>query len=177
MKARSQSQSAQRRNPRQQRAPARARVGLVMGRDMDYGGLPNAESIFAEMGVRLAPMSCADTPHGVDAPGTNLTVLPTADVSDIMEKSVAGVVVPGGATPGASEASTFTKLIATTRAEGLPIMAFGEGVPRTLGSLGLETDRVLPRGVLLQDEDVRLLDTADDVREAVSAFIGEGAAA
>jgi hypothetical protein len=136
---------------------------------MDYAGLGDAERIFMEEGVSLAPMACgAAPPTGVDAGA--VTILPTATAQDLEDGGLAGLVAPGGhLADDAAAASALDKAVNTARAEGLPVMAFGDSVPRVLLSLGYEPPPNLPPGVLVHG-GVRILETAEDVRDAVRAF-------
>lgn len=143
----------------------KARAGLVMTRDMDFGDFGNAEQIFFQEGVSLAPVSCGDRPSGAA-----ITVLATAGLQDIRDHKLTGLVVPGGAgAPDTETASEFDKLINTAKAEKLPVMAFGDGVARALQSLGFEQDGTPPAGVLVHN-GVRILETAEDVRDAIASF-------
>jgi hypothetical protein len=136
---------------------------------MDYAGLGDAEAIFVQEGVALAPMSCASGPEAAEHAGS-VTILPTADVRDLETGALAGVVAPGGRShDGPAAAAAFEKLINTAREENLPVMAFGDAVDRALQSLGYATRETLPPGVLLHD-GVRILEDADDVRDAVAVF-------
>ncbi|MDP1631151.1 MAG: hypothetical protein Q8L66_07000 [Caulobacter sp.] len=169
MNKRNQARPAPARNSRQY-SRANARVGLVMGQDIDFGDIGAAESIFVEMGVRLAPMSCGDTQYRMGAPGATVSVLPTAGLKDVLSGGLAGIVVPSGeAAAGSEDANSFDDLVKATKGEQLPIMAFGDGVSRTLDALGLPHDETLPAGVLVH-KGVRLLETADDLRSAMTVF-------
>jgi hypothetical protein len=162
-----------RNNSRPNRHPARprlrynlqSRVGLVMGRDMDYAGLGDAEAILMEEGVSLAPMECQGARRGAD-----VVVLPTAGLQDLEDHKVKGIVVPGGHAGDDPRAATeLEKLVNTATAERLPVMAFGDAVPRALESLGFDAPRDLPPAVLLHD-GVRILETEADVRDAATVF-------
>lgn len=145
----------------------RTRAGLVMAPGMDYAGLGDAESLFMEEGVALAPMSCSE---GRGGPHAALTILPTATVQDVQDGALAGLVVPGGhGGDDNAAAATFDKLVNAAHAEDLPVMAFGDAVPRALESLGFEPPADAPPAILLHD-GVRILESADDVRDAIAAF-------
>lgn len=139
---------------------------------MDFGGLERAESAFSEMGVRLAPISCDGGQRTVSGPAGGVTVLPTANVDNVRDGSLNGLVVPGGILAGDNgDSAGFKELVEATRAQDLPVMAFGDAVPQTLKAMGLETDRALPDAILLHD-GVRVLETMDDLRDAMPAFFG-----
>jgi hypothetical protein len=168
-----------RKSPALQNRPryhARRRAGLLLARGMDYAGLGDPERIFMEEGVSLAPMACGEAPPtGVDAGA--VTILPTASARDLERGDLAGVVAPGGhADDDAGAASALDKVINTAHAEGLPVMAFGDAVPQALRSLGYAPPQDLPSCVLLHG-GVRILETADDVRDAVRSFHQAGTAA
>ena len=120
------------RRGRFQRVPIRSRIGLALRPGMNYGELPDAEQVLAAAGLSLAPMSCGatDTING-------MTVLPTADVGDLERRSVSALVLPAGGPDGAGDA-TLDKLIVTAREQGLPVIAFGDGVDRAARALGVE---------------------------------------
>lgn len=163
-RSRQQSSSQRARQPRPRYNPS-VRAGLVLARGMDYAGLGDAEAIFVQEGVALAPMSCGG---GHDT--GSVTVLPTADVRDLETGALIGVVAPGGhGQDSPAAAAAFEKLVNTAREENLPVMAFGDSVGRALKSLGYTPQETLPPGVLLHD-GVRILETADDVRDAVAVF-------
>lgn len=155
---------------RQPRRAPRSRVGLVLGAKMDFGGLHGAEMAFADEGIRLAPINCSGGQFTVTGGGAPVTVLPTADVGNIKDGSLAGLIVPGGDLPDNEEGSGgFEKLIEATRKGHLPVMAFGDGVPLTLQACGFDTDRAMPAAVLVHD-GVRILETLADVKDAIPAF-------
>lgn len=143
---------------------------------MDFGGLGDVESIIFQEGVTLAPMSCgAEAPMG--APLGATTVLPTAGLKDIEAGSLSGVVVPGGRVSSEMGGeSGFEKLINTAHAEDMPVLAFGDGVSRTLVALGYDAPDDPPPGLLLH-HGVRILESADEVRDAVKPFRTLAAAA
>jgi hypothetical protein len=137
---------------------------------MDFGVIENVEALLFEEGVTLAPIACEPTaPQAVHGA---VNVISTAGVDDIAEGRLAGVVAPGVRGRRSAEAeSQFDKLVNTARHEAVPIMAFGDGVRRTLEALGYETPANTPPAVLLHD-GVRILETAGDVREALAVFHG-----
>lgn len=166
---------APRRNPGP--APMSARVALVMGRDIDFGQFGAADTMLADMGVRLAPLGCGEPYYMMGEPGRSVTVIPTASLQEIVDGSLAGVVVPGGAVgTSETESGAFDKLVNTTFVEQAPILAMGEGVARTFAALGYEMPEALPPGVLIH-EGIRILETVDDLRDAVQVFRRRAAAA
>ncbi len=112
-------------------APIRARVGLAMRRAMNFGDMPEAETVLRSNGLSLAPMSVGEA--GLNVGGTS--VLATADVSDIDSGALKALVVPAGSGDSETRAALDD---AITRAwnKGAPVFAFGEGVVATLTALG-----------------------------------------
>lgn len=147
----------------------KARVGLAMSSSMDFGQLGSPEGMLSQLGVVLAPMDCGAEAGGFSAPGSTVTILPTTSIEDIKSNSLAGLVVAGDASADGEPTKGFHAVIESAREAELPVMAFGEGVGRTLKALGVETDKALPPGVLLH-HGVRLLQTNDDVRDAAQVF-------
>lgn len=138
---------------------------------MDFGDIDNAEWLLFEEGVTLAPIACEPAGSG-GAPYGSVNVLSTAGVADIESHALAGVVVPGAQDPRSAEGeSQFDKLINTACQEGLPVMAFGPGVERTLQAVGYDIPANMPPALLLH-QGVRILETADDVRDALAVFRG-----
>lgn len=170
-RSRNQQNSSRGRRPRYTRPSARA--GLVMSPRMSFGGFGDAEAIFFEEGVALAPVSCGAKQYAVSTASGMITILPTAGLEDIEGGNLVGLVVAGRQTPEDSEnASGFDKLINAARAEQLPVMAFGEGVTRTLASLGFSPPgENVPAGVLVHN-GVRILESAEDLRDAIASFRG-----
>jgi len=144
---------------------------------MDFGGLERAEAAFSEMGIRLAPISCDGGQRTVSGPAGGVTVLPTANLDNVRDGSLNGLVVPGGnLADDKGDTGGFKELVEATRAQALPVMAFGDAVPQTLKAMGIETEHALPDAILLHD-GVRVLETLDDVRDAMPAFYGASGSA
>lgn len=157
---------------RPQRRPVfqgpRTRVGLLAGDHMEFGGIENVEDLLLQGGVVLAPIPCESAPSGPRF--GSVTVLHTASIADIENGRLAGVVVPGSMgdlTPDG--VCAFDKLVNTAQGRDLPVMAFGEGVARTLRAMGFEPPEDLPPALLI-DKGVRILETPAEVNEALSAF-------
>ncbi|WP_420471747.1 hypothetical protein [Brevundimonas sp. FT23042] len=112
-------------------APIRARVGLAMRRGLNFGALPDAESVLRAHGLSLAPMSVGDA--GLNLGGAS--ILPTAQASDIDNGALKALVVPAGA-PDADAAAALEDVITRAHAKGAPVFAFGDGVPTALRALG-----------------------------------------
>ena len=165
-KAPSQSRSQNRRPARPQ---IRARAGLLTRRRMDFGRFTDAERVFLQEGVCLAPMTPrADGQPVTDADG--VTLIPTAGVEDIEQGSLRAVVVPGGApSSDPREASGFDRMVATAGAVGLPIVAFGDSVGRTLRALGLDADRA-EDAVVIAAGQVHPVRTDEGLREVAGAL-------
>ncbi|WP_396592946.1 hypothetical protein [Brevundimonas sp. R86498] len=112
-------------------APIRARVGLAMRRSMNFGDMPDAETVLRSSGLSLAPMSVGDA--GLNVGGTS--VLATASCRDIDNGALKALVVPAGAPDPEAEAA-LNDAIVRACAKGAPVFAFGEGVVATLRALG-----------------------------------------
>jgi hypothetical protein len=137
--------------------PIRARIGLAMRRGMNFGDLPDAESVLRAHGLSLAPMSVGES--GLNVGGTS--VLPTAQPADIDSGALKALVVPAGS-PDAEGTAALDDVIVRAHAKGAPIFAFGDGVAVALQALGrpaeafAETAAVLVSG----DEVQSLADSA-----------------
>lgn len=116
-------------------APIRARVGLAMRRGMNFGEMPDAESVLRAHGLSLAPMSVGES--GLNVGGTS--VLPTAQTSDIDSGALKALVVPAGS-PDPEADAALGDVIVRAHAKGAPVFAFGEGVPTALRALGRPTE-------------------------------------
>ena len=114
------------------RTPIRARVGLAMRRSMNFGPLGDVEQLMQSEGLSMAPISTGDASLSVGG----VTVLPTAQVSDIEQGSVAGLVIPGGAPDPAAE-EKVAKMVAAARDKGMTVLAFGEGVAQAARAIGV----------------------------------------
>lgn len=115
------------------RTPIRARVGLAMRRSMDFGPLGDVEQMMQYEGISMAPISTGDASLSIGG----VTVLPTAQMSDIEKGSVAGLVIPGGAPDPAAE-EKVAKMITTARASGMTVLAFGEGVVQAAKAMDID---------------------------------------
>ena len=111
-------------------APIRARIGLAMRRGMNFGDMPDAESVLRAHGLSLAPMSVGDA--GLNVGGTS--VLPTADAADIDNGALKALVVPAGSQDTEGDAALHD-VITRAHAKGAPVIAFGDGVPTVLRAL------------------------------------------
>ncbi|GAA0869290.1 hypothetical protein GCM10009116_11260 [Brevundimonas basaltis] len=115
--------------------PIRARVGLAMRRSMNFGDMPDAESVLRSRGLSLAPMSVGDA--GLNVGGTS--VLPTAQASDIDNGALKAVVIPAGSTDAEATAA-IDDVVTRAQAKGAPVFAFGDGVVATLRALDRPTE-------------------------------------
>lgn len=111
-------------------APIRARVGLAMRRSMNFGDMPDAESVLRSRGLSLAPMSVGDA--GLNVGGTS--VLPTAEASDIDNGALKAVVIPAGSADP-DGAAALDDVVTRAQAKGAPVFAFGDGVETALRAL------------------------------------------
>jgi len=145
----------------------RARVGLLTAPTMDFGGMGDVEWMMFQERVTLAPISCEAEAVPIRSA---LTVLPTAGLDDIEGGKLAGVIAPGHGETQPNEAQTaFDKLVNVACAEAVPVMAFGDGVPRALEAMGFEPPADLPPALLVHN-GLRILDTQDEVRDALMVF-------
>lgn len=135
------------------RPPIRARLGLAMRRDMDFGPLGDIGDVLRAEGLTLAPMSTGDTSMMVGG----ITVLPAADVKDIDSGAVRGLVLPGGRSDAESDRAA-RQLIDTARAKGAPILALGSAVPEVLNAAGRDPAKFAQApAVLMNEDDVTVL--------------------
>jgi len=137
--------------------PIRARVGLAMRRSMNFGSMPDAESVLRAHGLSLAPMAVGE--GGLSLGGTS--VLPTAQASDLDSGALKGLVVPAGAADEAGDAA-LADAISRACAKGAPVLAFGEGVAATLRALGRPAGPFADApAVVVSGDDVQPLADAD----------------
>ena len=137
--------------------PIRARVGLAMRRSMNFGSMPDAESVLRAHGLSLAPMAIGE--GGLSIGGTS--VLATAQASDLDSGALKGLVVPAGAADEAGDAA-LADAISRACAKGAPVLAFGEGVAATLRALGRPAGPFADApAVVVSGDDVQPLADAD----------------
>ncbi|WP_340647286.1 hypothetical protein [Phenylobacterium sp.] len=153
-------------------ARPRARAGLLATPHMDFGGIEHVESIMFAEGITLAPMSWQAKSLSPLTPMGSITVMPTARAQDIGAGRLDGVVIPGsGCADDPESIGAFDEVINSAISQQMPVMAFGEGVSEMLRALGYEPPRELPPGLLLH-EGFRILETAEEVRDAAMVFHG-----
>lgn len=156
----------------------RIRVGMLMDRHMDFAGFGDVEALMSDEGLTPAPMTIDGKPieRVVGPAHASVMVLPTAGARDLEGGGMAGLVAPDS--PGQGEgvdAGAFDKLVATAAAEAIPVLAFGRGVARALRAVGYAPPSELPPAVMLH-EGVRILETEDEVRDALRTFAPAAAA-
>lgn len=142
--------------------PTRLRMGLIMRRDMDFGALGDMETALRFDGVSLAPIS---TGEGSLVSG-GVTVLATATADDITSGRVKGVVVPGGVADEAG-VGQVKALLALAKAQGLPVLAFGDGVTLAAEAFGVAADAP---GAAFRDGKVALLNDRAELSAVVAAI-------
>jgi hypothetical protein len=98
---------------------------------MDFGDMPEAETVLRSSGLSLAPMSVGEA--GLNVGGTS--VLATASCRDLDSGALKALVVPAGAPDPDAEAALNDAIVRAV-AKGAPVFAFGEGVAATLRALG-----------------------------------------
>lgn len=144
-------------------APIRARVGLAMRRAMNFGDMPDAESVLRSRGLSLAPMSVGDA--GLNVGGTS--VLPTCQASDIDNGALKAVVIPAGSAD--EDAAALNDVIARAEAKGAPMFAFGDGVETTLRALDRPHEAYADSpAVLITADNVETLADSDALAAAAS---------
>jgi len=143
-------------------APARLRFGLIMRKGMDFGELGDMETALRFEGVSLAPIS---TGEGSLVSG-GLTVLATATADDITGGRVQGVVVPGGMADEAGLVQVKA-LVNLAKAQGLPVLAFADGVALTAEIFGEAADAP---GAAFRDGKVALLNDRAELTAVVAAI-------
>ena len=170
MYAQRKSSSAPRSNGRHggfQRAPIRARMGLLMRRSQDFGPLGDAEPSLRNVGLSLAPMSIDDTSMSLGG----ITILPTAKTSDIDSGALKGLVVPGGSAETDAGSEALKDAVTRTLAKGAPVLAFGEGVASALRAAGRDPAEFADYpAVLIQSDGVRPLVDMDAVTEEAKSI-------
>lgn len=147
-----------------QRAPLRARVGLAMRRSMNFGVFGDIEPAIQARGLSLAPMSTGDSSLTV----SGVTVLATAQPTDIANGALKGLLVPGGSTDEESVAA-LRILIDAARDKGVPILAFGEGVVQTARAVGADpADYVDAPAIAVEGETITPLADMDQLVSAAA---------
>ncbi|HUH09843.1 MAG TPA: hypothetical protein VLZ73_04775, partial [Brevundimonas sp.] len=116
-------------------APVRLRMGLIMRKGMDFGPLGDMETALRFDGVSLAPISTGDA----SLVSGGVTVLATATADDITSGRVRGVVVTGGEADEAGVVQVKA-LLGLAKAQGLPVLAFGDGVALAAEAFGVAAD-------------------------------------
>jgi len=143
-------------------APTRLRFGLIMRKGMDFGELGDMETALRFEGVSLAPISSGE--GSLNSGG--LTVLATATADDITGGRVQGVVVPGGDSDEASLVQVKA-LVSLAKAQGLPVLAFADGVALTAEIFGQAADAP---GAAFRDGKVALLNDRAELTAVVAAI-------
>lgn len=115
-----------------QRPTIRARVGLALRQDADFGPLGDAEAALRSAGLGLAPLAVSD---GMVSEG-GVTILPSAQATDLDAGVLKALVVPGGR--GDCEAG-LRDVVARALAQGAPVLAFGPGVNEAARAAGVQT--------------------------------------
>ena len=142
--------------------PTRLRFGLIMRKSMDFGELGDMETALRFEGVSLAPIS---TGEGSLVSG-GLTVLATATADDISGGRVQGVVVPGGVSDEAGLVQVKA-LLNLAKAQGLPVLAFADGVAVASEIFGEAADAP---GAAFRDGKVALLNDRAALTAVVAAI-------
>ena len=143
-------------------APVRLRMGLIMRKGMDFGLLGDMETALRFDGVSLAPISTGDA----SLVSGGVTVLATATADDITIGRVKGVVVPGGAADEAGLAQVKA-LLALSHAQGLPVLAFADGVALAAETFGLAADAP---GAVFQGDKVALINERAQLSAVVATI-------
>lgn len=141
----------------------RLRFGLVMRKNMDFGSMGDVETALRMQGVALAPMSTGDASLTV----AGIKLMPTATAEDIINGRVKGLVVPGGSDDAEGDEAART-LIQLARKQGLPVMAFGEGVAFGASVAGVSAEG---EGAILSDHGATAIADRSDLAKVVAAIV------
>jgi hypothetical protein len=137
-------------------------MGLLMRKGMEFGDLGDMETALRFDGVSLAPMS---TGEGSLSTG-GMTVLATATADDITGGRLKGLVVPGGAADDAG-LEQVKALLTLAKTQGLPVLAFGEGVAVAAEVFGQAAEAP---GAAFRDGKVALLNERTELTAVVAAI-------
>lgn len=143
-------------------APVRLRMGLIMRKGMDFGSLGDMETALRFDGVSLAPISTGDA----SLVSGGVTVLATATADDITSGRVKGVVVPGGAADEAGLVQVKALLV-LAKAQGLPVLAFADGMALAAETFGLTADAP---GAVFQGDKVALINERAQLSAVVATI-------
>ncbi|MNX87105.1 hypothetical protein D3C86_1190190 [compost metagenome] len=143
-------------------APVRLRMGLIMRKGMDFGPLGDMETALRFDGVSLAPISTGDA----SLISGGVTVLATATADDITSGRVRGVVVTGGEADEAGVAQVKA-LLGLAKAQGLPVLAFGDGVALAAEAFGVAADAP---GAAFQGDKVALINDRAELSAVVATI-------
>ena len=143
-------------------APVRLRVGLIMRKGMDFGPLGDMETALRFDGVSLAPISTGDA----SLISGGVTVLATATADDITSGRVKGVVVPGGEADEAGLVQVKA-LLRLARAQGMPVLAFADGVALAAEAFGVAADAP---GAVFQGGKVALINERAELSAVVATI-------
>jgi hypothetical protein len=150
-----------------QRAPTRARIGLAMRRDMNFGPLGDVEPMIQAGGLSIAPISTGDASLHVNG----VTVLPTAKGSDLESGDLKALVVPGGHSDEAGD-KAVRELIDMAKSQGVPVIAFGEGVVHATRAVGADPAKYVDVPAVVTDGDVVTMLADRDALSAATSRIG-----
>lgn len=143
-------------------APARLRMGLIMRKGMDFGPMGDMETALRFDGVSLAPISTGDA----SLISGGVTVLATATADDITGGRVKGVVVPGGAADEAG-VTQVKALLMLAKAQGLPVLAFADGVRLAAEIFGVAADAP---GAVFQGDKAALINERAELSAVVATI-------
>jgi|TARA_R100000149_G_scaffold28005_1_gene10756 putative intracellular protease/amidase len=150
-----------------QRVPTRARIGLAMRRDMNFGPLGDVEPMIQAGGLSIAPISTGDASLHVNG----VTVLPTAKAGDLESGDLKALVVPGGHSDEAGD-KAVRELVDMAMSKGLPVIAFGEGVVHATRAAGANPSDYVDAPAVVTDGDVVTMLADRDALSAATARIG-----
>ena len=142
--------------------PARLRFGLIMRKGMEFGDLGDMETALRFEGVSLAPISTGE--GSLNSGG--LTVLATATAEYITGGRGPGVVVPGGM-GDAARLAQVKALVSLAKAQGLPVLAFADGVALAAEIFGEAAEAP---GAAFRDSKVALLNERAELTAVVAAI-------
>jgi len=138
-----------------------------MRRDMNFGPLGDVEPMIQAGGLSIAPISTGDASLHVNG----VTVLPTARVGDLENGDLKALVVPGGHSDEAGD-KAVRALLDMARSQGLPVIAFGEGVVHATRAAGANPSDYVDAPAVMTNGDVVTLLADRDALSAATARIG-----
>ena len=123
------------------RAPVRARVGLLMRQGSNFGDMTEAEQAVRNAGLGLAPLAVSEEPISEGG----VTILATAALADLDSGALRALVIPDGADADINVTEAAKRAVSA----GLPVVAFGSSVPLAADAAGM-TASVAPAALIAE---------------------------